>query len=145
MQGTPSSIGLMTAPQAPDYNVDATHTQMLSAQTPVGTYATYQQQEKENNADNVVVNNQEQQDGEDNLEFAQNQPEVEFGNQKQGEATNSPIGRNPFSTGETPRGSEGNGDGDEADLNLTEGSVQGITPRVPDSQQTMPANPNARV
>jgi len=72
-----------------------------------------------------------------NLEFAQNQPEVEF------QGPSPAIVGNPFSTGETPRG-ETNTDRDEADLNLTEGSVQGITPRVPDQQTVMPANPNTR-
>ena len=78
------------------------------------------------------------------LEFAQQQPEVGFqgGNGATNAQTPTP-GNNPFAdTGESPRDGSGK---DEADLNLTEGSVQGITPRVPEPQQVMQANPNTRI
>ena len=89
---------------------------------------------KENNADNVV------QASDVKLEFQLDPPEVGFQSANAGVAPIAP-GQNPFSTGETPRSSAADGD---ADLNLTEGSVQGITPRVPESQTTAQANPNTR-
>jgi len=44
LQGTPSTIGLTQQQQvyAPEHRAESTHTQMLSAQTPLGSYRTNQ-------------------------------------------------------------------------------------------------------
>ena len=70
--------------------------------------------QKQNQADGVVQPNQVQ------LEFAQDQPEVAFGAPTSANIAPPVMGNNPFLETE-----------DDADLNLTENSARGPTPRAP--------------
>lgn len=104
---------------------------MIVSSSPVGALPSAL--DKQNDADDYVedytMDIQPQNQQQNQLEFTHQQPTAELG------ATNG----NPFT--ETPYGGKGE-DGSDADLNLSERSAQGITPRAPqDQNQVMKANP----